>query len=187
MQNGETFRPARKPETDPKNQGGPPGQSPMGGNLPPNMPPIVAKALHKNMEKIASEGFQNENVAPEVTHYGNPQQPNFAPPTQQNYPQQYGPSFPEGQVQYSVKDGGRAEMVGGPRLAYGTNEQLNDLIAGMKELDVYAYREVQLPSFGKFYDGSDCTTNGIVHVRPMAGTEEEVLSSPAMFRNGQAI
>lgn len=178
MQNGETFRPTRKPETDPKN----PGQNPPQVQASTNMPPIVAKALHKNLEKMAGEGRveqENNNYAPPVPQQAQSyQQPAFA--------QQ--PVFSEAPSQYAVRDGNtKAEIVGGPRIAFGTNEQLNALIAGMKDLDLYAFREVQLPSFGKFYDGTECPTNGVLHVRAMAGTEEEILSTPALFRNGQAI
>lgn len=49
------------------------------------------------------------------------------------------------------------------------------------------YEEIQLPSKGKFYDGVNGPTNGILSVRQMTGAEEQILASPKLVRKGQAI
>lgn len=49
------------------------------------------------------------------------------------------------------------------------------------------YEEIQLPSKGKFYDGSSGPANGVVSIRPMTGEEEQILATPRFVRKGQAI
>lgn len=49
------------------------------------------------------------------------------------------------------------------------------------------YEEVQLPSKGRFYDGTNGPADGIVHIRPMTGEEEQILATPRFVRKGQAI
>jgi hypothetical protein len=49
------------------------------------------------------------------------------------------------------------------------------------------YEEIQLPSKGKFYDGTDGPSNGIVSLRPMCGEEEQILATPRFVKKGQAI
>ena len=49
------------------------------------------------------------------------------------------------------------------------------------------YEEVQLPSKGRFYNGTNGPENGIVHIRPMTGEEEQILATPRFVRKGQAI
>lgn len=51
----------------------------------------------------------------------------------------------------------------------------------------FVYEEVLLPSRGRFYDGNDGPTNGIVSIRPMTGDEEQILTTPRWTQNGQAI
>lgn len=49
------------------------------------------------------------------------------------------------------------------------------------------YEPVELPSKGKFYDGEDGPTDGVIHLRPMTGEEEQVLATPRFVKNGKAI
>jgi len=49
------------------------------------------------------------------------------------------------------------------------------------------YEEVQLPSKGRFYDGKNGPENGLIHIRPMTGEEEQILATPRFVRKGQAI
>lgn len=63
---------------------------------------------------------------------------------------------------------------------------LEDLIKGLREKS-NLYDEVVLPSKGVFYDGKDGPTNGILHIRPMTGEEEQILATPRYVRKGQAI
>lgn len=65
------------------------------------------------------------------------------------------------------------------------NTKLKDLLAQLKP--VYDYDEILLPSRGVFYDGKDGPTEGILHIRPMCGEEEQILATPRFVRRGQAI
>ena len=49
------------------------------------------------------------------------------------------------------------------------------------------YEEILLPSKGKFYDGTNGPSDGIISLRPMTGEEEQILATPRFVRKGQAI
>ncbi|MHA2046002.1 MAG: T4 family baseplate hub assembly chaperone [Candidatus Thorarchaeota archaeon] len=49
------------------------------------------------------------------------------------------------------------------------------------------YEAIELPSKGKFYDGQDGPTDGIIHMRSMTGEEEAVLATPRLVKDGKAI
>jgi hypothetical protein len=63
---------------------------------------------------------------------------------------------------------------------------LEDLIEGLKP-SIHVYEEVKLPSLGVFYDGQDGPQDGLLHIRPMTGEEEQILATPRFVRKGQAI
>ena len=64
--------------------------------------------------------------------------------------------------------------------------KLNELINGIAAHSV-PYEEITLPSKGRFYDGTDGPTDGKLHIRPMTGEEEQILSTPRFVKKGQAI
>jgi hypothetical protein len=49
------------------------------------------------------------------------------------------------------------------------------------------HEKIQLPSKGRFYDGTDGPVNGVIHVRKMTGEEEELLATPNLVKKGQAM
>lgn len=51
----------------------------------------------------------------------------------------------------------------------------------------YNYGRVQLPSLGKFYNGSDGPSDGFVEVRKMLGLEEQILADQGHMKKGVAI
>lgn len=65
--------------------------------------------------------------------------------------------------------------------------KLEELIAGIGARGSMIYEKVELPSRGKFYDGENGPTDGIIHLRPMTGEEEEILATPRFVKKGQAI
>jgi hypothetical protein len=69
--------------------------------------------------------------------------------------------------------------------ATGSNK-LESLIEGMKEV-TNVYEKIQLPSLGKFYNGDDGPADGVLHIRPMTGAEEEILATPRFVKRGNAI
>ena len=64
--------------------------------------------------------------------------------------------------------------------------QLKELLEGLKG-STTLYEEIELPSKGRFYDGTNGPTNGVVAIRPMTGEEEQILATPRFVRKGQAI
>lgn len=67
----------------------------------------------------------------------------------------------------------------------GSNK-LEELLQGIQST-THNYHEVTLPSLGRFYDGEDGPSDGVLHVRPMTGEEEQILATPRLVRKGQAI
>ena len=65
--------------------------------------------------------------------------------------------------------------------------RLEELIAGIGTRGNMIYERVELPSRGRFYDGENGPSDGIVHLRPMTGEEEEILATPRFVKKGQAI
>lgn len=65
--------------------------------------------------------------------------------------------------------------------------KLEELIAGIGSKGTMVYEPIELPSKGKFYNGDDGPTNGVIHLRPMTGEEEEILATPRFVKKGQAI
>lgn len=65
--------------------------------------------------------------------------------------------------------------------------KLEELIAGIGSKGTMVYEPIQLPSKGKFYNGDDGPKDGVIHIRPMTGEEEEILATPRFVKKGQAI
>jgi hypothetical protein len=63
---------------------------------------------------------------------------------------------------------------------------LKELLEGLRG-STTIYEELQLPSKGRFYDGTDGPINGVVSIRPMTGEEEQILATPRFVKKGQAI
>lgn len=130
--------PPPKPKSEPATSGGfeiDPNTS--------NLPPLVAKALFKNKERLKKLSALDE------------------------------------------EDQEKQENEG-PRLAFTGDDKLDSLLAGIKEQS-FNYEEILLPSLGRFYDGSQAPTNGVLHVRPMTGNEQEILATPRLIKKGQAV
>lgn len=67
------------------------------------------------------------------------------------------------------------------------SSKLEELIAGITAKGNMIYEKIELPSKGKFYNGEDGPTDGVLHIRPMTGEEEEILATPRFVKKGQAI
>jgi hypothetical protein len=65
------------------------------------------------------------------------------------------------------------------------SDQLEDLIKTIEGKTIY--EPIKLPSLGVFYDGEDGPQDGIIHIKPMTGDEEQILATPRFVRKGQAI
>jgi len=73
-----------------------------------------------------------------------------------------------------------------PEMRVTGSNRLEELLAGIQE-KVGVYEIVRLPSRGRFYNGADGPTDGVLHVRRMTGEEEQILATPRFVRKGQAI
>ncbi len=73
-----------------------------------------------------------------------------------------------------------------PQLRVTGSNKLEELLAAIQDKTTL-YEPVELPSKGRFYDGTDGPMDGVVHLRPMTGEEEEILATPRFVRKGQAI
>ncbi len=49
------------------------------------------------------------------------------------------------------------------------------------------YEEIELPSRGKFYLRGEGPGNGILHIRPMTGNEEQILTTPRYVKKNQTL
>jgi len=68
----------------------------------------------------------------------------------------------------------------------GSSADLSRLLEDLKGQQGL-YEPIELPSRGRFYDGDDGPSNGVIHVRAMTGEEEQILATPRFVRKGQAI
>lgn len=73
-----------------------------------------------------------------------------------------------------------------PEMRLTGSTKLEELLQGAKE-STHIYEAVTLPSGGKFYDGEDGPADGIIHVRPMTGEEEQILATPRFVKKGTAV
>lgn len=73
-----------------------------------------------------------------------------------------------------------------PSIISASSGQLKELLEGLKG-STTLYEEIELPSKGRFYDGSNGPATGVVAIRPMTGEEEQILATPRFVRKGQAI
>jgi hypothetical protein len=64
--------------------------------------------------------------------------------------------------------------------------ELTTLLENLKSQS-YIFEEIKLPSLGRFYNGEDGPTSGVLHIRPMTGEEEQILATPRFVKKGQAI
>lgn len=122
-----------------------------------NVPPAFKKAI---AEQRAQAQAKNSGVVP----------PNIDKPLK--------PRGPQSRPQQLTNDSVDMRATGSNRL--------EQLIAGIGQHGM-VFEPIELPSKGKFYDGEDGPTDGVIHLRPMTGEEEEILATPRFVKRGQAI
>lgn len=67
----------------------------------------------------------------------------------------------------------------------GMSAEVKALIEGLKPRVLF--EPIKLPSGGRFYDGTNGPTDGVIGVRAMTGEEEQILATPRFVRKGMAI
>jgi hypothetical protein len=102
-----------------------------------------------------------------------------------NFPSDMPSSFKDALSKTQQTRQGTAPYVSEMSVTSGSSK-LQELRAQVKQAS-YSYEEIQLPSLGRFYDGMDGPKNGIIHVRPMTGHEEEILATPRLVKRGNAV
>lgn len=74
--------------------------------------------------------------------------------------------------------------VSDPRFAQFRDPKFEE---AMRKLNAIGYDEVELPSKGKFYLRGEGPGNGILHIRPMTGREDQILTTPRFVKRNQAL
>ena len=86
-----------------------------------------------------------------------------------------------------MSTGGDGPVVSKPQnSSLSATSHLQELLQGLRD-NKATYEELELPSKGKFYNGEDGPSNGIISIRAMTGEEEQILATPRFVRKGQAI
>lgn len=67
-----------------------------------------------------------------------------------------------------------------------SSDIVKEMLEGIKGF-TENFDTIELPSRGKFYDGQDGPSDGVLHVRPMTGNEEKILATPRFVKKGQAV
>lgn len=151
-------------------------------------PSEVTEATPEENQAKLEEMAQIRQAAEAETKAADPS--GFNPITPESGIKMSGP-IPPGLQDAIGKNRGGAEFQ--PPIQQLTNEpsemrmtgssRLEDLIRGIAQTS--AYEQVVLPSLGKFYTNGPL--NGVIHIRPMTGEEEQILATPRFVRKGQAI
>lgn len=132
------------------------------------VPPQFHKALDQVRQEKQSE-VEDAKLASQKDPFADlgPVEPETEPQQPKKKPQQQ-PTRPQG----------RPRPVGSP--------QLEDVLAQLRG-KAYIYDEIKLPSKGVFYATGEAPTDGILHIRPMTGEEEQILATPRYVKKGVAI
>ena len=72
------------------------------------------------------------------------------------------------------------------RSSGNSSNHLKELLEELKGTNS-VYEEIELPSKGRFYDGSNGPSNGIISIRTMTGEEEQILATSRLVKKGQAM
>jgi hypothetical protein len=154
------------------------GQTPDGQNA--NNPIESGDMLR---QQIASENGTESSSSP--MQGGIPIQGNIPPAFAAAIAAAKNPSQPKRGLD-GISAGGEAPRANPASSMSGASGHLKELLEGLRG-STTIYEEIQLPSKGKFYDGTNGPTNGVVSIRPMTGEEEQILATPRFVKKGQAI
>jgi len=95
-------------------------------------------------------------------------------------------NIPPGLKQAMSQQGGTPPPTDASAMAPSTSGGLlQDLLSRVR--DTRVFESLTLPSKGKFYNGENGPMDGVIHIRPMTGEEEQILATPRFVRKGQAI
>jgi hypothetical protein len=158
--------------------------APIKGNLPPQMKAAI-EANRREMESRAngSKPSQPQTIAEmaetELVKNSKPEIKSI--PAQQSTGKK--PVMKHAN-KFFTDDWANVERQAAGQSAKLGSDRLEDLVARAKGATA-VYERVELPSRGKFYDGSEGPENGILNVRCMTGREEQILLSPTLIKDGE--
>lgn len=66
------------------------------------------------------------------------------------------------------------------------SNKLQSMLEEIKEISS-VYEEITLPSLGRFYNGTNGPTDGKIRIRPMTGSEEQILATQRFVKKGTAM
>jgi len=150
-----------------------------------------------NSEDIGSEEEGERNAAEQLSEMA-AMRKRAAEEVEEDFPSQSQDVMPSGSVKGNIPDafkravkmkagGEKPPLKQQPEMRVTGSGKLEELIAGIGARGSIVYEKVELPSKGKFYDGENGPTDGVIHLRPMTGEEEEILATPRFVKKGQAI
>jgi hypothetical protein len=138
---------------------------------------VIAEKNNKELEEMAS---MRESVQEETAHV-----PRESPVSQGNVPPMQG-NVPPAMKKAMQQQGSAAPQQQASQIAPSSSGGLlADLLSKVR--DTRVFEALTLPSKGRFYDGDDGPLDGVIHIRPMTGEEEQILATPRFVRKGQAI
>jgi hypothetical protein len=143
------------------------------GNLPPALQAAIA--AQKNLQKANTLENANDNASANA----------FPDPNEEEFVQ---PQFAQPQPQAQPPRPRNKNFVPPrPQMQGAEVSQLDILLSKLRQSN-FTYEEIQLPSMGKFYSpASGVPKDGILHIRPMTGDEEQILATPKFIKRGKSL
>jgi hypothetical protein len=143
-----------------------------------------AKLVQKRMQEAAKSEVQEDAPRVEADYFRSMDDQ----PEGEGAPKLSGPAAGRYAKMFGSKQKPEAsrpeEQVSSVRVT-GSNK-LEELIFKLRP-DTGPYEQIKLPSCGRFYDDEDGPASGCLHIRPMTGEEEQILTQPRFVKKGQAI
>jgi len=147
-----------------------------------------AKLIQKRMQQQSS-GDQDEEPRVDPSYFRSMDEQgegyDEVPKVQGPIPARYAKMFGRGGASQS-RERTPEEQVAATNVRVTGSSKLEELVAKLRP-DSGQFEAVKLPSLGRFYDGDNGPEDGVLHIRPMTGEEEQILTQPRFVKKGQAI
>lgn len=141
---------------------------------------VIAEQNTKDLDEMAA---MRESLQAETATSNSANVPRESPASQGNVPPMTG-NIPPG-MQKAMQQQGTGPPQASQQLPSSSGGLLQDLLSKVR--DTRVFESLTLPSKGTFYNGEDGPIDGVIHIRPMTGEEEQILATPRFVRKGQAI
>lgn len=139
------------------------------------------------LDKIGQVHEQAKNEGGEsMNSPARPDQPGLSVQGMENAPPQFREALQRTSPMQMQTRQAPPQMSNSSNMRMSGSDKLEELLQGLVT-GGQLFEEIELPSLGKFYDGSDGPTNGKLHIRKMTGEEESILATPRFVRKGEAV